>query len=115
MAMRNYSNFNLSSPLWTELWVDFGLPVVLVGFATLGYWARRADDWFLSARATSHDGHVRVVEILIPLLAAYEFIVLRGPLLQAMLRLAALILVCSILSERASMTRTSAVDASSDS
>ncbi|WP_413252909.1 hypothetical protein [Streptomyces brevispora] len=86
---------NLSAPLWTELWVDFGAPGMIGGFAVIGYAAARTDR--RHARAVSRDGpgSGSVLAIAAPLIAGYTFILLRGPLLQAAgkLAIAALCLV----------------------
>ncbi|MFF1921962.1 hypothetical protein ACFVW8_15480 [Streptomyces sp. NPDC058221] len=74
---------NLSAPMWTELWVDFGAPGMIGGFALLGYGAARTDRRY--ARAVSRDGPGpgSVLAVAAPLIAGYTFILLRGPLLQA--------------------------------
>ncbi|MFF3177653.1 hypothetical protein ACFVQ0_34120 [Streptomyces sp. NPDC057900] len=79
---------NLSAPLWTELWVDFGAPGMIGGFALIGYAAARTDRRY--ARAVSRDGPGpgSVLAIAAPLIAGYTFILLRGPLLQAAGKLA---------------------------
>lgn len=75
---------NLSSPLWTELWVDFGVPGMVGAFALIGYAAARTDRRY--ARAVSRDGPGpgSVLAVTAPLVAGYTFILLRGPLLQSM-------------------------------
>nr|WP_244318744.1 hypothetical protein [Streptomyces brevispora] len=79
---------NLSAPLWTELWVDFGAPGMIGGFAVIGYAAARTDR--RHARAVSRDGpgSGSILAIAAPLIAGYTFILLRGPLLQAAGKLA---------------------------
>ncbi|MGW2086736.1 hypothetical protein [Streptomyces sp. NPDC001880] len=74
---------NLSAPLWTELWVDFGAPGMAGAFALIGYAAARTDRRY--ARAVSRDGPGpgSVLAVTVPLIAGYTFILLRGPLLQA--------------------------------
>ncbi|MFF8914808.1 hypothetical protein ACF08M_16175 [Streptomyces sp. NPDC015032] len=72
---------NLSAPLWTEIWVDFGAPGMTGAFALIGYAAARTDRRY--ARAVSRDGPGSVLAIAAPLIAGYSFILLRGPLLQA--------------------------------
>ena len=86
------ANTNLSSPLWIEFWVDFGTAGVVIGFLFLGWLARRADDLFLWSRER-HGQRVLVADVAIPVFAAAEFIVIRGPLLQAMSRVVVLALV----------------------
>lgn len=74
---------NLSAPLWTELWVDFGAPGMAGAFLLIGYAAARTDRRY--ARAVSRDGPGpgSVLAVTVPLIAGYTFILLRGPLLQA--------------------------------
>ena len=73
---------NLSAPLWAELWVDFGVPGMAGGFALAGYAAARVDR--RHARAVLREGPGSVSAVVVPLVAGYAFILLRGPLLQAM-------------------------------
>ncbi|MGP3924174.1 hypothetical protein [Streptomyces sp. 8N616] len=76
------SNTNLSSPLWAELWLDFG-PVGMTGaFLGLGYLSARADRRY-TLRTVDDPRPGNVLAIVIPLIAGYAFILLRGPLLQA--------------------------------
>lgn len=84
MGMRNT---NLSSPLWAELWLDFGPLGMLGGFLGVGYLAARADRRYV--RQTLDDtGPGNLPAVVIPLVAGYSFILLRGPLLQASGRIA---------------------------
>jgi len=86
------TNTNLSSPLWAELWLDFGPLGMTAGFLLLGYGCARADLRY--ARRTRHDGRPgAVAAVVVPLLAGYSFILLRGPLLQAAGRIG-IALVC---------------------
>lgn len=76
------SNTNLSSPLWAELWLDFGPSGMTAGFLTLGYACGRGDRRYV--RRTVEDGRPgTVLAVVIPLVCGYSFILLRGPLLQA--------------------------------
>ncbi|MFF2324494.1 MULTISPECIES: hypothetical protein [unclassified Streptomyces] len=79
---------NLSAPLWAELWVDFGAPGTVGGLALVGYAAARTDRRY--ARAVSRDGPGpgSVLAVAVPLVAGYTFILLRGPLLQSVGKLA---------------------------
>ncbi|WP_069811698.1 hypothetical protein [Streptomyces sp. TP-A0874] len=76
------TNTNLSSPLWAELWLDFGPAGLAGGFLGLGYLCARGDRGY--ARRTVDDPRpADVWAVVLPLVAGYSFIVLRGPLLQA--------------------------------
>lgn len=91
---------NLSSPLWAELWLDFGPFGMALGFAAVGYGASRADRRYArrtgeeSARTAaagppgSRAGPGSVAAVVVPLVAGYSFILLRGSLLQGMGRVA---------------------------
>ncbi len=95
---------NLSSPLWAELWLDFGPLGMALGFAAVGYGAARADRRY--ARRTAEEaaagpgprrrregaGPGSVAAVAVPLVAGYSFILLRGSLLQAMGRVAIAVL-----------------------
>lgn len=73
---------NLSSPLWAELWLDFGPVGMTAGFVAVGYVAARADRRYV--RHTVDDPSPgNVMAVVVPLLAGYSFILLRGSLLQA--------------------------------
>ncbi|RCG26449.1 hypothetical protein DTL70_06895 [Streptomyces diacarni] len=92
---------NLSSPLWAELWLDFGPYGMALGFAAVGYGAARADRRYArrtaedGAAAAAHPGGPRsragpgsITAVVVPLVAGYSFILLRGSLLQGMGRVA---------------------------
>ncbi|MFH9263129.1 hypothetical protein ACH4KN_02555 [Streptomyces sp. NPDC017546] len=86
---------NLSAPLWTEFWVDFGPAGMAGGLALIGYAAARTDRRYALAVTRAGPGPGSVLAIAAPLIAGYTFILLRGPLLQAAgkLAIAALCLV----------------------
>nr|WP_225845204.1 hypothetical protein [Streptomyces sp. HPF1205] len=76
------TNTNLSSPLWAELWLDFGPPGMAAGFLVVGYAAARTDRRYV--RRTGPEGRPgTLAAVVVPLVAGYSFILLRGPLLQA--------------------------------
>lgn len=85
-------NVNLSSPLWIELFVDFGVLGVILGFALVGYWSRRGDTAFMR-QTMALPGGATAVSIIVPIIAGYQFILLRGPLLQSMGRLVTMTLI----------------------
>jgi hypothetical protein len=90
-------NTNLSEPLWAELWIDFGIAGMLLGFLLLGYLLRRGDRWY--AGAVERGRRVTTVGMIaIPVIAGYEAILLRGSLLQAMGRLGVMVLCFILLS-----------------
>jgi hypothetical protein len=91
----NNLNTNLSEAIWAELWLDFGVVGMVLGLLVLGIACARADDWYWSALLL----HRRVTSagmILVPVLAGYSFILLRGSLLQAMGRLG-MVIACTLL------------------
>jgi hypothetical protein len=92
-------NANLSSPLWIELWIDFGVPGVVTGFLALGIISRRYDTLFERLRDPGRRDTL-TLDIALPLFAGYQFILLRGPLLQSMSRLAVIAAVVLLLGKR---------------
>jgi oligosaccharide repeat unit polymerase len=84
---------NLAAPLWAETYLDFGFAGVILVFLIYGYFMRRIDDIFL--RATSP-----FLLFAAPVIAGYSVIVLRGPLLQAMVRLFAIAFCLWFISRR---------------
>jgi hypothetical protein len=73
---------NLSSPLWAELWLDFGSVGMLAGFLAVGYLAARTDRRYVQ-RTVDDPSPGNVLAVVAPVLAGYSFILLRGSLLQA--------------------------------
>jgi hypothetical protein len=83
------TNLNLSAPLWSEAYIDFGLAGVVLAFLALGYAVGRLDlSYATAARWTG--AHWALIAA--PVAAGYLFIILRGSLLQAMGRALALAL-----------------------
>jgi hypothetical protein len=90
------TNTNLSSPLPIEFWVDFGWIGVLLAFIAIGFQTAKWDLAF--GQSISKDRRfVNVTDLLIPLLAGYTFILMRGPLLQSLSRLVVMFAVCAFL------------------
>ncbi|WP_129839583.1 hypothetical protein [Streptomyces sp. RFCAC02] len=73
---------NLSSPLWAELWLDFGPIGMTAGFLGVGYAAARTDRRYVR-RTLDDPSPGNVLAVVVPVLAGYSFILLRGSLLQA--------------------------------
>jgi hypothetical protein len=86
-SFKGYSYTNLSAPLWIELYLSAGFPLALVGFISLGFVWRRLDDAF--ARSSPYTGGI--IRIVVPLLAVYQFALLRGSLLTITGRLVLLV------------------------
>ncbi|MBD3576040.1 MULTISPECIES: hypothetical protein [Streptomyces] len=80
-------NTNLSSPIWAELWIDFGPLGMGAGLLGMGYAAARVDRRY-AKRATRRAPPGSLISVVVPLVAGYSFILLRGPLLQASGRVA---------------------------
>ncbi|MDT0344535.1 hypothetical protein [Streptomyces litchfieldiae] len=76
------SSANLSSPLWAELWLDFGALGMTVAFVGVGYAAGRTDRRYVQ-RTVDDPSPGNVLAVVVPVLAGYSFILLRGSLLQA--------------------------------
>lgn len=88
------SNTNLSSPLWAEAWVN-GSWVGVVVFAVLfGWMAVRLDDRFHRWESKDNLGFILLASVL----SGYMFILMRGPLLQSMSRLACILVVAWLFS-----------------
>jgi hypothetical protein len=91
---RDYQTTNLSAPIWAEIWIDGGWPLLLVGMGAFGWLLRRADE-----RAKAEPRALRP-GILTGILPFYLIIVLRGSLLQAMAGLTVLVLSALFISTR---------------
>ncbi|MDL5159134.1 hypothetical protein [Actinomycetospora termitidis] len=96
---------NLDSPLWAEGWIDFGWVGVIAFLGAAGVVARRLDDSLIRARllalSGSLSGRTPLAAVLVPAIAGYEFILLRGSLLQAMSRIVVMVGLLWLLSRRA--------------
>lgn len=99
-------NTNLSSPIWAELWIDFGpfgMGGVLLG---IGYVASRVDRRY-AKRATRRSPPGSLIAVVVPLVAGYSFILLRGPLLQASGRVAIAVICLALVATYRTDRRTS--------
>jgi hypothetical protein len=76
---RGYTFQNLSAPLWAEMYINGGWPLVVVGMALLGMLVRAQDKSIESGLQRA-----RAPGILACILPFYLMILLRGSLLQAM-------------------------------
>ncbi|WP_107408119.1 MULTISPECIES: hypothetical protein [unclassified Streptomyces] len=92
-------NTNLSSPVWAELWIDFGPVGMTVGLAALGYAAARVDRR-VARRAVRGSPSGSLLLITAPLVAGYSFILVRGPLLQATGKVAIAALCLALIATR---------------
>lgn len=88
-------NTNLSSPVWAELWIDFGPLGMALGLLGMGYAAARVDGRY-ARRATRRAPPGSLIALVVPLVAGYSFILLRGPLLQASGRIAIAVLCVAL-------------------
>jgi hypothetical protein len=95
-----YGYTNISAPLWAEFWIDFGWFGVIAGFLLIGFAIRRLDTAFLRAWTSQQ---FAIAQVVVPILAGYSFILLRGSLLQAMFRLATILAVAWFISRAAEL------------
>jgi hypothetical protein len=91
-----YDFTNLSMPLWGEAYVDGGLLLVVLAFAGYGFVTQRLEGEFLRRGLDDE----RILSLLVPLLAAYQIILLRGALMSAVANLVP-VLACLLLVTRA--------------
>lgn len=84
-----YDFLNLSAPLWIEAYVAAGLLGVVLVFVGLGAFCRRADHAFHRHRFERW----HLAGVLVPPMAFYLIIVLRGSLLQSMAALSLIVVV----------------------
>lgn len=90
------TNTNLSAPLWAELWIDLGHAGVVLGFLGLGLLAARWDRRYEEGLAAGLGPHSALM-VVVPVVAGYSFILLRGSLLQATGRIAILAIMATLL------------------
>jgi hypothetical protein len=70
---------NVAAPLWAEGFIDFGWVGVIIFLLTLGLVSA-----LLDRGTTPNYGTLELRSLILPLLAGYSFIFLRGPILPAM-------------------------------
>lgn len=80
---------NLSAPLWIECYLWFGYPAVILVFGLYGAASRRVDD----IRERLRDRPGTLSALLVPALAFYQLIFLRGSVMASMGPLVLLVLV----------------------
>jgi hypothetical protein len=85
---RNYSFTNLSAPLWAELMINGGWPLLLIGMFVIGFLVRRWDARL--AVEISLRGTPGLIGCIAPI---YLLIVLRGSLLQSMASLSIILIL----------------------
>lgn len=98
-----FSNRNLDSPLWAEGYVDFGWIGTALLLAGAGLAARRLDDAFVRLPAlptVPSATAIPLAAVAVPALAGYEYILLRGSLLQAMARVVVVVGLLLLVSHR---------------
>lgn len=89
-----YSNLNIDSPLWAEGYVDYGFPGAFALLGAFGLILSRVDRSF-----SPIDKSRSASALFVPIFVGYELILIRGSLLQAMGRLAVLVVFTLLLSE----------------
>jgi hypothetical protein len=99
-----YGFTNLSAPLWAEFYVDGGWLLLVVGFTIYGALVRTLDRWNRMYQSSS-DSRARVVLVLVPIYAGYQFFLLRGSLMPAIAYLAPMVLFAILCSVRLSHGR----------
>ena len=88
---------NVSMPLWGFLHLEAGLIAVIVGFFLYGMLIVRIDRTYEPGL-----GSARVANLAVPLLAGYQFFLLRGDPLPTVGHLAAIVVCMAILAPRSS-------------
>ena len=96
----NVPNVNLSAPMWIEFWLDFSWLGLIVGFLLFGWVSARWDDLFIHLRRRRRVAPLALLDLALPLFAGYQFILLRGSILQATGRMAAMALVLLVVRGR---------------
>lgn len=84
---------NQSSPLWVELYVDGGYPLLVLGFAGYGYVLTSLE----RRRLVEARSLLTAASCLVPLLASYQLFILRGSLLGATPRFVTLVVLARLM------------------
>ena len=93
-------NTNLSTPLWLEFWLDFSWLGLVIGMFLFGWISARWDYLFVQLRRRQRSSLPALLDLALPLFAGYQFILLRGPILQAMGRLGVMVVLLAIIRGR---------------
>jgi hypothetical protein len=92
---RGYRFENLSAPIWSELFINGGWIVLVLGMLVLGMYMRHRDDQAVTARLLGQQPSV--LSVILPF---YMFILLRGSLLQAMAHLVVIASCAAFITKR---------------
>ena len=95
---QGYEFLNLSLPLWGELYIDGGFPLIFAGFLFYGAVVNRLDEWYMVDRVKSVPSFAMV---FVPIFAPYEFFLLRGCLMPALASLMPILLCFFVNTTRA--------------
>ena len=93
-------NVNLSAPMWIEFWLDFSWLGLVVGFLLFGWVSARWDTLFVYLRSRQRLPSPALLDLALPLFAGYQFILLRGSILQAVGRMAVMALLLLVIRGR---------------
>ncbi len=97
---RGYKVTNLSAPVWTELYIDGGWLLLVLGMGLLGFVLRRADD-----AAVARFRLFAAPGVLAGTLPFYLIIMLRGSLLQSMAGFTVLVVCAAAVGRRVPASR----------
>jgi hypothetical protein len=90
---KGYGYTNLSAPLWAEFYADGGWFLLCFGFLGYGYLVRTLDRWYAESNLAAQP---RIITVLVPMYAGYQFFLLRGSLMPAIAYFAPMLL-CALL------------------
>jgi oligosaccharide repeat unit polymerase len=92
---QEYSFSNLSAPLQAEAYIDGGISLVVVLFVALGC----VTGWF-ERRASNAGALTSYIALIVPIVAAYQVIMLRGSLLQSMSGFVTILVIVALCMKR---------------
>lgn len=102
-----WSQTKLSSPLWMESYWAFGWAGILLIIGGYGYFSARLDRGYVAARANNAVNSL--VLIMVPFLAAYQFILVRGDIIHGTARLLPAVVLFLLAADIARMRRSRTV------